>query len=213
VSEFHFLAEDSAWVSNDDKTWKQIHLPSLPFKEIRKIAYSPNGALVAIVLTPAIVAVPIEGANIQIRRLPNYDLIANLHDHRHYILDIRFLDHLPHVLVACSYIGFTCWDATTGQRIWRCFFQSASLRDLYSYNSSDFLCLLQSHSLSMLVAVQLRGSDLPERVQQLCFLPPHLSVAPKLSVNPLHPHIVALSARSGIMQIDISNCPLPFTLY
>ncbi|KAH6910475.1 hypothetical protein BKA70DRAFT_85921 [Coprinopsis sp. MPI-PUGE-AT-0042] len=213
VSEFHFLAEDSAWVSNDDKTWNQIHLPSLPFKEIRKIAYSPNGALVAIVLTPAIVAVPIEGANIQIRRLPNYDLIANLHDHRHYILDIRFLDHLPHVLVACSYIGFTCWDATTGQRIWRCFFQSASLRDLYSYNSSDFLCLLQSHSLSMLVAVQLRGSDLPERVQQLCFLPPHLSVAPKLSVNPLHPHIVALSARSGIMQIDISNCPLPFTLY
>ncbi|KAH6910481.1 WD40-repeat-containing domain protein [Coprinopsis sp. MPI-PUGE-AT-0042] len=205
VSELHFLT--------NERTWNQIRLPSLPFKEIRKIAYSPNGALVAIVLAPTTVAGLIEGMNIQIRRLPNYDLIATLRDHRHYIWDIRFLDHLPHVLVACSSIGFTCWDATTGQMVGQCFSQSANLCDLYSYNSSDFLCLRRSQTLSMLVAVQFRGSDLPEQVQQLCFLPPHLSIGSQLSVNPLHPHIVALSARSGIMQIDISNCPLPFTLY
>ncbi|KAH6867753.1 hypothetical protein BKA70DRAFT_1579170 [Coprinopsis sp. MPI-PUGE-AT-0042] len=212
MSEFHFFAEHSAWVLNDEGAWNQIHLPSLPFEEIRSIAYSPNGALVAIVLTPASVTGPFEGMNIQIRRLPNYDLIATLHDHRHYILDIRFLDHLPHILVACSHIGFTCWDAMSGQMVGQCFSHLGSLHDLHSYNSSDFLCLLRSQSLSMLVAVQLQGSHLPEKVQQLCFLPPNLSVAPRLSVNPLHPHIVTLSACSGFMQIDISNCPLPFSL-
>ncbi|KAH6867761.1 hypothetical protein BKA70DRAFT_1414438 [Coprinopsis sp. MPI-PUGE-AT-0042] len=213
VSTLHFLTGGSAWVLNDDKTWNQIHLPSLPFKEIRKIAYSPNGALVAIFLTPAIVAGPIEGANIQIRRLPNYDLIATLRDSRHLTWDLRFLDHLPHILVACSYIGFTCWDATTGQSLGQCYFQSEGLSACHAYNGSDFLCLLERHSaLSVLLAVQLRGPDLPARVQQLCFLPDHLSAASGLNVNPLHPHIVALSTRSGIMQIDISRCPLPFTL-
>ncbi|KAH6867750.1 quinon protein alcohol dehydrogenase-like superfamily [Coprinopsis sp. MPI-PUGE-AT-0042] len=122
VSELHFLAQDSAWVLNDDKTWNQIHLPSLPFKEIQAIAYSRNGALVAIVLAPA---GPIEGMNIQIRSLPNYNLTATLRDHRHDIWVIRFLDH--HVLIACSRLGFTCWDAMTGQRVGQCFSQLGSL--------------------------------------------------------------------------------------
>ncbi|KAH6867752.1 hypothetical protein BKA70DRAFT_1414435 [Coprinopsis sp. MPI-PUGE-AT-0042] len=87
ASELHFLTEDSAWGLNDDKTWNQIHLPSLPFKEIQKIAYSRNRALVAIVLVPTVVlAGPIEGMNIQIRSLPNYNLTATLRDHRHYIM-------------------------------------------------------------------------------------------------------------------------------
>ncbi|KAH6910472.1 hypothetical protein BKA70DRAFT_85898 [Coprinopsis sp. MPI-PUGE-AT-0042] len=136
VSTLHFLTEDSAWVLNDEKTWSQRHLPSLPFKEIRKIAYSPNGALVAIVLTPATVTGPIEGMNIQIRRLPDYDLIATLRDHRHLTWKLRFLDHLPHVLVACSEIGFTCWDATTGQSLGQCYFQSEGLSDCHAYNGS-----------------------------------------------------------------------------
>ncbi|KAH6910477.1 hypothetical protein BKA70DRAFT_1398874 [Coprinopsis sp. MPI-PUGE-AT-0042] len=213
ASGLHFLAEDSAWVLNDEKTWGQRHLPSLPFEEIHKIAYSPKGTLVAIVLSPATVTGPIEGMNIQIRRFPNYDLIATLRDSRHLTWDLRFLDHLPHILVACSYIGFTCWDATTGQSLGQCYFQSEGLSACHAYNGSDFLCLLERHSaLSVLLAVQLRGPDLPARVQQLCFLPDHLSAASGLNVNPLHPHIVALSTRSGIMQIDISRCPLPFTL-
>ncbi|KAH6887146.1 hypothetical protein BKA70DRAFT_1410014 [Coprinopsis sp. MPI-PUGE-AT-0042] len=191
ASGFHFLAEDSAWVLNDEKTWGQRHLPSLPFEEIHKIAYSPKGTLVAIVLSPATVTGPIEGMNIQIRRFPNYDLIATLRDSRHLTWDLRFLDHLPHILVACSYIGFTCWDATTGQSLGQCYFQSEGLSACHAYNGSDFLCLLERHSaLSVLLAVQLRGPDLPARVQQLCFLPDHLSAASGLNVNPLHPHIV-----------------------
>ncbi|KAH6867747.1 hypothetical protein BKA70DRAFT_1359621 [Coprinopsis sp. MPI-PUGE-AT-0042] len=215
MSEFHFFAEHSAWVFNDEGAWNQIHLPSLPFEEIRSIAYSPNGALVAIVLWPFMFTGPMKGMNIQIRSIPSYNLTATLQDDQYStgIWKLQFLDHLPHVLIACSRLGFTCWDAMTGQRVGQCFSQLGRLLDLHSYNSSDFLCLSRSHSsLSMLVAVQLRGSDLPERVQQLCFLPPNLSVDSQLNVNPLHPHIVALSARSGVMQIDISNCPLPFPL-
>jgi hypothetical protein len=65
--DLHFLAEEgSAWVMNDEKIWSQVHLPSLPFEEIRKIAYSPNGGLIAIVLTNATVSGPIKGMNIQI---------------------------------------------------------------------------------------------------------------------------------------------------
>ncbi|KAH6887149.1 hypothetical protein BKA70DRAFT_1464349 [Coprinopsis sp. MPI-PUGE-AT-0042] len=189
VSELHFLAQDSTWVLNDKNTWKQTHLPSLPFEEIHKIAYSPKGALVAIALTPATATGHIEGISIQIRRLPNYNLIATLRDHRHFTWKLRFLDHLPHILVTCSHIGFTCWDAMSGQRVGQCFSQLGNLLDLHSYNSSDFLCLLRSHSLSMLVAVQLRGSDLPEKVlQPLCFLPPNLSVAAQLSRNYANRH-------------------------
>ncbi|KAH6887156.1 hypothetical protein BKA70DRAFT_1464364 [Coprinopsis sp. MPI-PUGE-AT-0042] len=213
ASELHFLTEDSAWILNDERTWNQIRLPSLPFEDICKIAYSPNGVLVAIALAPATVAGPIKRVDIQIRRLPNYDLIATLRDHQHITWELRFLGHLPHILVACSYIGFTCWNATTGQSLGQCFFQSEGLSDYHAYNGSDFLCLLTHPSaLSVLLAVQLRGSDLPARVQQLCFLPDHFSVDPSLNVNHLHPHIVALSTRYGIMQIDISKSPLPFTL-
>ncbi|KAH6910471.1 hypothetical protein BKA70DRAFT_85856 [Coprinopsis sp. MPI-PUGE-AT-0042] len=195
ASELHFLAEDSAWVLNDKRTWNQLHLPSLP-DTARKITYSPNGALIAIgpMTRPVMVAGPIE-------------------DHQHFTWKLRFLNHLPHILVACSAIGFTCWDATTGQTLGQCYFQSEGLSGCHAYNGSDFLCLLKHHSaLSVLLAVQLRGPGLPARVQQLCFLPDHLSVDSGLSVNPLHPHIVALSTRHGIMQIDISKCPLPFTL-
>ncbi|KAH6887222.1 hypothetical protein BKA70DRAFT_1334672 [Coprinopsis sp. MPI-PUGE-AT-0042] len=67
-------------------------------------------------------------------------------------------------------------------------------------------------ALLVLVAVQLQGPDLPVVAQQLCFFPPHLSVRREIHVNPCLPHIVALSTRNGIIQIDISKCPLPFTL-
>ncbi|KAH6867759.1 quinon protein alcohol dehydrogenase-like superfamily [Coprinopsis sp. MPI-PUGE-AT-0042] len=132
ASELHFLAEDSAWVLNDERTWNQIRLPALPFEKIHKIAYSPTGALIAIVLTHPTVTSPIDGMNIQIRRLPNYDLIATLRDHRHFMLELRFLNHLPHILVARSYFGFTCWDATTGQSLGQCHFQSERLTSLGS---------------------------------------------------------------------------------
>ncbi|KAH6916461.1 hypothetical protein BKA70DRAFT_1255893 [Coprinopsis sp. MPI-PUGE-AT-0042] len=67
-------------------------------------------------------------------------------------------------------------------------------------------------ALLVLVAVQLQGPDLPEVARQLCFFPPHLSVRPQICVNPCRPHIVALSTRNGIIELDISKCPLPFTL-
>ncbi|KAH6887212.1 hypothetical protein BKA70DRAFT_96988 [Coprinopsis sp. MPI-PUGE-AT-0042] len=217
ASQLNFLAEDCAWVLNNKKTWTQIHLPSLPFEDIHSIAYSPSGILIAIAIWRRTEEGSAEGTNIQVRRLPDYDLVATLRDHQHmkWSQKLRFIDHLPHILVASSPIGFSCWDATTGQSLGSSYSLShlGWLMDVHPYNGSDFLCLIKSPSaLLVLVAVQLQGPDLPEVVQQLCFFPPHLSVLPDICVNPYHPHIVALSTRNGIIQLDISKCHLPFTL-
>ncbi|KAH6908834.1 hypothetical protein BKA70DRAFT_1222414 [Coprinopsis sp. MPI-PUGE-AT-0042] len=218
ASQLNFLAEDRAWVLlNDEKTWAQIHLPSLPFGDIRAITYSPSGVLIAIAIWRRTEEGEVEGINIQVRRLPDYDLVETLVDHHHenFIRDLRFIKHLPHILVASSSIGFTCWDATTGQSLGNSYSLShfGSLGSVHPYNGSDFLCLMRSRSaLPVLVAIQLQGPDLPEVAQQLCFFPPHLSVPPEICVNPCRPHIVALSTRNGIIQIDISKSPLPFTL-
>ncbi|KAH6916475.1 hypothetical protein BKA70DRAFT_487323 [Coprinopsis sp. MPI-PUGE-AT-0042] len=193
ASQLNFLAEDCAWVLNNEKTWTQKHLPSLPFGDIHKIAYSPSGVLIAIAIWQRTEEGKVEGRNIQ----------------------LRFINHLPNILVASSLNGFTCWDAMTCQSLGNSYSlsHSGSLMDVHPYNGSDFLCLIKSPSaLLVLVAVQLQGPDLPEVVQNLCFFPPHLSVLPRICVNPYHPHIVALSTRSGVIELDISKCPLPFTL-
>jgi WD40 repeat protein len=211
ASNLHFLAEGSAWVMNDKKTWNQRHLPSLSFPHIRKIAHSPSGGLIAIGLStrPDSYDTP----NIQIRRIPDYDLVAALPNDRDILLQIRFLDHQPHILVVTSYKGFTCWDAATGQSLGKCNFESSSVVGHHAYNASDSLCLLRRYAgLSELLAVQLQGPDLPARVQRLCFFPEHLNVNGTLAVSHPHPHIIALATRNGVIQIDISKCPLPFTL-
>ncbi|KAH6887208.1 WD40-repeat-containing domain protein [Coprinopsis sp. MPI-PUGE-AT-0042] len=218
ASQLNFLAEDCTWVLNNEKKWTQIHLPSLPFQDIYKIAYSPSGLLIAIAILRRTEEGSAEGINIQVRRLPDYDLIATLRDHHsayYGIRELRFIGHLPHILVASSPDGFTCWDATTGQSLGGSYLQShsGSLKCFHPYNGSDFLCLIKSPSaLLVLVAVHLQGPDLPDVVQHLCFFPPHLSVSEEIRVNPCRPHIVALSTRNGIIQLDISKCHLPFTL-
>ncbi|KAH6916444.1 WD40-repeat-containing domain protein [Coprinopsis sp. MPI-PUGE-AT-0042] len=219
ASQLNFLAEDCAWVLNNEKTWTQIHLPSLPFGDIHKIAYSPSGVLVAIAIRRQRGEGDTEGSDIQVRRLPDYNLIVTLQDHQddYGFRELRFIGHLPHILVASSPFGsrFMCWDTTTSQSVGKSYSLShlGSLMDVHAYSGSDFLCLMKSRSaLLVLVAVQLQGPDLPEVAQQLCFFPPHLSVRPQICVNPLRPHIIAFSTRNGIMQIDISKCPRPFTL-
>ncbi|KAH6916479.1 hypothetical protein BKA70DRAFT_487425 [Coprinopsis sp. MPI-PUGE-AT-0042] len=218
ASQLHYLAEGSAWVwLSDEKTWNRIQLPLLPFKNTHTIAYSPSGGLIAIAIQSETRGHDVEGIDIQIRRVPDYDLVVTLHDHQYSELQwrLQFIRHLPHILVANSPIGFTSWDAATGQNIGSSHMppQSGILKSLHAYNGSDFLCLIETHStLLVLVAIQLQGADLPEVTQQLCFFPPHLSVLPRICVNPLHPNILAFSTRNGIIQIDISKCPLPFTL-
>jgi WD domain, G-beta repeat len=188
------------------------HFPPLQFEEMGRIAYSPNGGLVAIL--PRTATVDRTEGMIQILRSPDHNLIATLREHPHFPWQIQFLDHQPHILVVWSHIGFTCWDAVAGQRLGQCIFKSEGIYSVHAYNASDYLCLKRSgypaESLELL-AVQLQGPDLPAQVQQLCIFPAHLSVAKKLSVHPLHPHIVALHTRNGIIEIDISNCCLPFT--
>jgi WD40 repeat protein len=210
----HFVAEDSVcvWVE-EQNSWTQIHPPSLPFDDIQQIAYSPSGLFVAIAIA-APGSVKIE--SIQIRSLPDYKLIDTLYDHRDsWITDFHFIGHLPHILVAGSPLGFTCWDAKARRSFGSCFSLShiGSMERVHAYNGSDFLCLMKTPSmLLVLVAVQFQGADHPAAVQQICYFPPHLSIASQFKVNPLHPHIVALSTRNGIIEIDISGCALPFTL-
>ncbi|KAH6872031.1 WD40-repeat-containing domain protein [Coprinopsis sp. MPI-PUGE-AT-0042] len=217
ASQLHYLTEASAWaLLSDEKTWTRMQLPSLPFQKIRRVAYSPSGGLIAIAIWQETGGSDAVDIDIQIRCLPDYDLILTLRDHQHNELwELQFIGHLPHILVASSSVGFTSWDVSTGQNLG----SSSSLsrifvsRAVHPYNGLDFLCVMESPSkLVVLVAVQLRGPDLPAVVETLCILPPHLSSASAIRVNPLHPHIVALSTRKGIIQIDISRCPLPFTL-
>ncbi|KAH6916498.1 hypothetical protein BKA70DRAFT_1256082 [Coprinopsis sp. MPI-PUGE-AT-0042] len=215
ASQFHYLAEDCVWVLlSDDKTWSRIQPPSLSFESICRVAYSPSGGLIAIAIQRD--TGDTEGMDIQIRRLPDYNLITILHDHQHgQVWELRFFTHLPHILVAVSSIGFTSWDITIGQNLGSSssLSRSISQRTLHPYNGSDFLCVTESPSgLVMLVAVRLQGPDLPAAVETLCILPPHLSTPTVIRVNPLRPYIVALSTQMGIIQIDISKCHLPFTL-
>ncbi|KAH6916487.1 hypothetical protein BKA70DRAFT_1256026 [Coprinopsis sp. MPI-PUGE-AT-0042] len=217
ASQLHYLAEDRVWVLlSDEKTWSWIQPPSLSFESICKVAYSPSGGLVAIAIERDSGESDTEGVDIQVRRLPDYNLVVTLRDHQHYhVRELQFIGHLPNILVASSSIGFTSWDVSTGQnlgsdsRVSRLF----TPHTLHPYNGLDFLCVTESPSgLVMLVAVRLQGPDLPAVVETLCILPPHLSASTDIHVNPLRPHIVALSTRMGIIQIDISKCHLPFTL-
>ncbi|KAH6887204.1 WD40-repeat-containing domain protein [Coprinopsis sp. MPI-PUGE-AT-0042] len=220
ASQLNFLAEDCAWVLlSDKKNWSQVHLPSLRFNDIDKITYSPSGELIAIAVlqgTGGSIAGTM-GIFIQVRSLPDYDLIATVreHENRYGIGELRFINHLPHILVVSSPDSFTCWDATTGQSLGSSYslFHPGSFESVHPYNGLDFLCLMKSRSaLLVLVAIQLQGPDLGVFAQPLGFFPPHLSVSSEIHVNPCRPHIVALSTRNGIIELDISKCPLPFTL-
>ncbi|KAH6887195.1 hypothetical protein BKA70DRAFT_96599 [Coprinopsis sp. MPI-PUGE-AT-0042] len=219
ASQFHYLAEDCVWVLlSDEKTWSRIQPPSLSFESIRKVAYTPSGGLIAIAIQRVTGESDAEGVDIQVRRLPDYDLITILRYRRYSrVWELQFLTHLPHILVATgsSPIGFTSWDIATGQNLGSSSSLSRSIfhRTLHPYNGLDFLSVTESPSgLAMLVAVRLQGPDLPAAVETLCILPPHLSAPTIIRVNPLHAHIVALSTRTGMIQIDFSKCPLPFTL-
>ncbi|KAH6874852.1 hypothetical protein BKA70DRAFT_1577118 [Coprinopsis sp. MPI-PUGE-AT-0042] len=197
------LSGHNAWVS---------HQPH----PILTMAYSPNGSLVAMR--------GIHGKDynaprtIQLRRLPDYGLIGSVRDLEDlYETRIQFLPSLPHILVAHSATSFASWDTSTFEAVGEHKFSdpSISLRHIHPYNASDFLCLIRKNTIETMIglaAIRLRGS-LPATVYHICWFPPHLSIGDWcLEVNPCHPHIIALSGRSAVLQVDISKVPLPFTL-
>jgi hypothetical protein len=213
-----FVAKDSicVWLQ-EERGWNQIRPPSLPFDDIKTMAYSPCGLFIAIAIAHSYLGGNVQSIVIQIRSLPDYDLIDTLQDHLRsdWMQEFHFIEHLPHILLAASSLGFISWNAKARQSLGSCFSLSnlGSMECVRTYNGSDFLCLMKTPTaLLVLVAVQLRGPDRPEVARRICYFPPHLSIASSFSVNPLHPNIVALSTRNGIIQIDISNCLLPFTL-
>ncbi|KAH6916435.1 hypothetical protein BKA70DRAFT_1556889 [Coprinopsis sp. MPI-PUGE-AT-0042] len=212
--QLHFLSGHRAWFLQHPHGLTYTEPSSLP-SCIDGMAYSPNGSLVAVIgrsndnsAAPSVV---------QLRSLPDYNLIAALGGHQHaHGTAIQFIPSLPHILVAHSPLGITSWDTTTLKTLGRIDFSGPSIiLSAHPYNASDFLCLIFKEALESavgLAAIRLCGA-LPAKVCNICWFPPHLSVEYRwLEVNPCHPHIILVKGGRQPLLMDISKFPLPFTL-
>ncbi|KAH6916418.1 hypothetical protein BKA70DRAFT_1140574 [Coprinopsis sp. MPI-PUGE-AT-0042] len=210
----HFLSEDRAWFLQHIHGWTQISLSSLP-TYVEGMAYSPNGLLVAVW--------GVQGENhdapaaIQLRSLPDYNLIGTLERHQHIDkIKIKILPLLPSIMVASSSAGITSWDTSTLETVGDFDFSPSSLtilRDIHPYNTTDFLCLVEMAGLEStvgLAAIRLGGA-LPPKVCHICWCPPHLAIK-GWCLNPCRSGIIALEGQSRAILVDISKVPLPFTM-
>lgn len=217
----HFMNWSSAWaLQNDGTTWVSAPLPERPICSELPV-YSPNGK-VAVTLGKCASSYPYDAGSItslQMRAVPGYQELWTFHEPAFIAQNsptFIFPPSCPDILVAHTRKGITSWDTSTLTNLGHHqFLPSTACLHVHSCSATNFLCLVEFQTSFLgLMVVQLRGESFQAKTQVLCWFPPYLELMGEhgFQVNPCRPHIIALSGKYCIVEVDISHCPLPFYL-